>query len=231
MSINIIGLHGLSGVGKDTLVSFTREKHPNSVHLKFALPLRAIVYTLLDLPWSKGTVGNKLFETNHERSQTVTDWLISFNDVYRPIVPDLMVRGLRTVLNDVLLADTTPSLVIVSDVRQVNEYECITNLGGRIVHLTREVCAREPRELDNLLSDYPKDHLPLLENRHWDNVESLEKFFTPTTPVLDDDAEHQFVLGLKDLIKTLRPWYITCEVNNFIATVLDRLFEYHAWTR
>ena len=233
MSMTVIGLHGLSGVGKDTLVKNTQEKYDNITHLKFAAPLRAIVYTLKELTWSRTTVGNKYYE----ETNGITDLLVSFNEVYRPIVPDLMVRGLLYLVHCDCLWWGYPATrtILVSDVRQPNEYDCIVHtLGGRVAHLTRETCAREARALDNLLADdelRPMVPLHLRAHLHWDNVNDLEEVMqgTPETQWRGWDSRDSFKSGLNEILQVLYPSYNTCERSNVISTIIQRTHDYTNW--
>lgn len=230
MSMNIVGLHGLSGVGKDTLVQHTQERYDNITHLKFAAPLRAIVYTLKELAWSCTTVGNK----DYEETNGITDLLISFNEVYRPIVPDLMVRGLLYLVQQECLWWGTRT-ILVSDVRQLNEYDCLTDtLGGEVVHLTRETCDREPRALDNLLVDDESRTmipLPLRAHLYWDNVTSLAEVMqgTPETEWAGWDSRDSYTSGLEEVLNALCPWYTEKEQETAISTIIQRTHDYINW--
>lgn len=235
--MKVIGLHGLSGVGKDTLVKNTQERYGNVTHLKFAAPLRAIVYTLKELPWKDTTVGNK----HYEETYGITDLLISFNEVYRPIVPDLMVRGLLRLVHFECIwwGYGTERSIIVSDVRQPNEYDCIVDLlSGKVAHLTRETCAREPRALDNLLVDdelRPMVPFELHEDMHLDNVTSFEEVIQGTPEMrfaaVPWGGECEFESGLKEILQVLHPSYNTCERNNVIYTIVNRMHDYTNWLK
>jgi hypothetical protein len=152
-----LGLHGPSGVGKDTTAERLRLGSPPGevVHLKFALPLRAIVYELHG--YDRERIGDK----DYEEKNGITDALIAFNKVYRPHTPDLMVYGLQYCIWDYVVSapwsgQAKPRIIVVSDVRQPNEYHYLKwGCNARVARLQREGTARKARSLDNLLERYP----------------------------------------------------------------------------
>lgn len=181
--MRIIGLTGPSGVGKDTLANHLVSQ--GAVHLKYANPLRAMVYVLYDLDHLR--IGDK----QYEEEAGVTDMLIAFNVLYKTYDPDLMVKGLQYITSII----PSDSDVVVSDVRQPNELDYIQLMGGRVYRLHREQPARAPRPLDHLLD---RCTLPVLD---LDYHEFGVELFNPTKefpPIKESDWETHLAGWLGD---------------------------------
>lgn len=217
-----IGLHGPSGVGKDTLVADC-VKYSNGLtikHLKFAAPLRAIVYTLYDLDWSKA--GDK----DYEQGEGVTEKLIAFNDVYRPVHPDLMLTGLDCCIRHVI-EESPPNLddtfVLISDVRQVNEYEHITNnLGGSVIRLHRSSQSRPTQSLDNLLDDVNLCVLPLFQYERQIAVRRTLNLALPHGDIPGYGTETMFADKMYDVFRVMG----IRTTHWSILNIIERMYEY-----
>ena len=160
--MRIIGLTGVSGVGKDTLANELVKQ--GAVHCKLANSLRSIVYVL------HGLDVNHIGDKQYEEQNNVTDLLIKANAVYKLYDPELIVKGLGYLLSHI----PPDKDVVVSDVRQVNEMQYIQSLGGRVYRLHRAQPSRPERELDRLL-----DNEPLIE-LNLDREDYGRELFTPT---------------------------------------------------
>lgn len=166
--MKVIGLHGPSGIGKDTFVNrHIEELDCQVIHMKFALPLRAIVYAL------EGWDIEKALDKGWENSNGVTDKLIAFNDEYKRVCPDLMVNGADSFIsrnNDFHRQVTT--LVMFSDVRQPNEYYYLKYAHqARLFKLWRANYDKsKTRRLDNKLSCCPMPEINCSQSLSWADV-------------------------------------------------------------
>lgn len=149
--MKILGLTGVSGVGKDTLANwYCREV--GAAHYKFAAVLRAIVYQLGNFDVDR--MGDKDYELGWKGGK-IQKCLIDYNDFYRPIYPDLFVVSMEW-----LLSQETKPLVVISDVRQLNELSMVVDRGGQVVRCLRKGATLRPAPLDSLLNN---EDLPTLE--------------------------------------------------------------------
>jgi len=139
--MNIIGITGRAGSGKDTLAKILVE-HYGYERMAFADPIRGFVALLLGVS-PEELMGSKLkdttcarlgFKTPREAMQTLgTEW--GRDTIHQSIWVFCLQDKLRAL-------DRRWQAVVVSDVRFDNEARMIRTLGGRIIHITRE--AAEP---------------------------------------------------------------------------------------
>ena len=154
-NVKLIALHGASGVGKDTLVAACKKLPLKVLHLKFATVLRVVVYILNDLDTSK--IGDKYYELENG----VTQKLIDFNAVYTTICPELLILGIKACIY--YKRNTPWDVIVISDLRQPNEYDAIKAMGGVVVRLTRSDVVRPVQSMDNLLDNMAANPMRLLE--------------------------------------------------------------------
>jgi hypothetical protein len=140
-NVKLIALHGASGVGKDTLVTACKKLPLKVLPLKFATVLRVVVYILNDLDTSK--IGNK----DYELENGVTQKLIDFNAVYNKICPELLILGIKACIY--YKRNTPWDVIVISDLRQPNEYDAIKAMGGVVVRLTRSDVVRPVQSMEN----------------------------------------------------------------------------------
>lgn len=144
----LAALHGYSGVGKDYLAAKIIQQNPAAVHAKFALTLRALVYSLNG--YDPELIGNK----EYEHCEGVTKELIAFNRTYRSICPDLMISGLSWILSHWVPKGDPEALVVISDLRQPNEYHWVVENGGvSFLLVSPELSVSRP--LDKQLWGFP----------------------------------------------------------------------------
>lgn len=145
----IIGLYGDSRAGKDTIAGIISSRH-NFEWRSFATPLRQTLYNI-----------NPFLEEMGMYYQTaVDDYGIDFVKKSSPHAVDMMIalgQSVRDLINEDawvwgVFTDDLPARMVISDVRQPNEYTAITEEGGEVWHIVRPGTTR--RAMDGLL-----DHL------------------------------------------------------------------------
>ncbi len=131
----LIGLSGLPRVGKDTIADYLEERYGFST-TAFALPLKAATQALFDLPPSvafSDTVKDvPLKQWGHSPRELWCDVADALKEHFGP---DFFVSLTETKIRGWLNAGED---VVVSDVRYEGEATMIRNLGGVVVHVTRE---------------------------------------------------------------------------------------------
>ena len=137
----ILAFNGNSGVGKDTLTQKIQDSR-DAYHLKFAITLRAVYYSHLNLEIER------IGDPDYEEYLKIKGSLVWFNSAYKVLAPDLCIHGLDWVLSN-LSSPGKP--VVISDLRQPNELRYLRRHGARISRLERIGNTQKPRALDNLL--------------------------------------------------------------------------------
>lgn len=142
-----------SGVGKDEVAKILVNHH-GYVHLKFADELRRKFYERFSLPVE--VMGDKEFEGSYYLSdyKTITDLMIEFAASERAKDKDIFVKELlktliRTVaIHKVSIHHTETLKVVISDLRQFNEWLMISALRGQVVEVIRDKPSRSRQKLD-----------------------------------------------------------------------------------
>ena len=135
MGLKLIGIHGKAGSGKDTLGNYLVEDH-NFHRMAFADPVKAAVAIIFDWPLEK--------LHDPEFKKTFSDyWGISVRQATQKTGTEA-VRGtfgndhwVKRWLLDYVKIEKKRS-VVVTDVREEAEADCIRAMGGVIVHLYRD---------------------------------------------------------------------------------------------
>jgi hypothetical protein len=150
----IIGLHGASRAGKDSVATILRDEHGFEWR-SFAANLRTILCEINPfLPEMNmhlvPAVAQFGWDKVKEKSYSSVEMMISLGQSVRDTIDlDAWVRPVMRGLDDPL------KNVVISDVRQPNEVEAIQALGGQIWKINRP--GSKSRGMDHLLEDYDFD--------------------------------------------------------------------------
>lgn len=149
--IQLIGVSGNSGVGKDTVASYLHGAYEKVYTEHFADPLKKACSEAFGLPL-------EFFNDPDLKEETNGVWEVSprmiaqffgtelFRDNIWKLLPndqqDFWVRRMQGKISGTLLLDgegeyVPGDTVVIPDVRFQNEYDYITSHGGIIIHLTR----------------------------------------------------------------------------------------------
>lgn len=148
----IVGLYADSRAGKDTTARIMQEEKGFEWR-SFAAPLRQILYNID--PLIHNVDGDVLGQLQHHVDSYGWDWVKK----YAPVVVDQMI-SLGQSVRDYLhidawiwgvITDPLPPRMVISDVRQPNEYDAIINAGGEVWRIIRAGTTR--RAMDGLLDD------------------------------------------------------------------------------
>lgn len=148
----LIGLTGVSGVGKTTLAKHIALEE-GFVHCSFSLPLRALVYHMyrLDITkWGDKTYEHTTLTRGEGQGATPQQLLIREGWWCRAHDPWVFVRYVAELVRDYRVQDY-PGMVF-DDARQANEALFIRNLGGTVMELRRPNIERAPQALDDNLT-------------------------------------------------------------------------------
>lgn len=163
----IIGLYGDSRAGKDTIAKILSENYQFEWR-SFATPLRQTIYNIN--PFLK--------EMEMYYQDAVNDYGIDFVKKESPHAVDMMIalgQSVRDFINEDawvwgVFTDDLPARMVISDVRQPNEYKAIIDEGGQVWHVIRPGTTR--RGMDGLLDDF---HFPvtIYNNGSSDDLRSI----------------------------------------------------------
>lgn len=159
----ILGLHGNTDSGKDTFADFLVERH-GFKKIGLGDKIKEIAYDL-DVSVSytdddgKTRVGSvrKLvdrygFEDLKDRSMEFNQFLVSIGQGLRKhLGDDVWIRAIET---EVWSAKNQNHNIVIKDVRQINEFDFIRKLGGRVIRIIRP--GTEAFGIDSLLDDQLK---------------------------------------------------------------------------
>jgi hypothetical protein len=150
--INLIGIHGKAGAGKDTVSDFITESYENHYWEAFANPLKEVASKAFGIPISqlydstfKEVEGDFWGVSPRQISQYLGTEMfrVGLAALIPGIGADFWVKRMQGILNgdlvDPLYQDyyVPGDTVVISDVRFQNEYDFIISNGGIIIHLTR----------------------------------------------------------------------------------------------
>lgn len=147
----IIGLYGDSGSGKDTIAKIALVKRGFDWR-SFAVALREVLYQInpwlpeIDMEYAEA-IDNFGLDWVKKNSHLSVEYMIRLGQAARTIIDENV--WVRPVLDSNL---PLPKNMVISDVRQPNEYEAIKNAGGEVWKVIRPGTVR--RSMDGLL-----DHL------------------------------------------------------------------------
>lgn len=150
----IVGLYGESRSGKDSVAKILQEHCGYEWRImadnirKFLLRVDPFILELkMHLTTAVDFMG---WDSVKEKAPSVVDQMIGLGQVARDIIGEEVWLSL-------VLTPPLPKKLVISDVRQANEYETIKSLGGQIWHVVRE--GSITRGMDNLLdpNTYPVD--------------------------------------------------------------------------
>lgn len=205
-----LGLHGLSGVGKDTQACLIQQV-TGCQHLKMSFGLRAYVYMLLDLDIERAM--DKEYEDGEIQSHLIT---ISREMLTNPRYGNML--WVSALLYLVRYKDS----VVISDIRQIHEVMFVYLYGGKVIELTRPKPARPEQPLDRLIPHYliwntvelrAKDELiniPLMESFDITKIPphirlELSKPFNLLVNDLDVKQADKMLIYLQSLYTKLNP--------------------------
>lgn len=160
MPLILIGLHGDSRCGKDTVAEILKEY--GFEQRVMADPIRKILLRInpyIPHPMDPGATLDSVvdeygWDTVKKMWPETVDYMINLGQAARDIIaPDVW---LAPVLRD--LGERT----VISDIRQPNEYDAVKYFGGEVWHITRP--GTVPRGMDRLLNGYKFD--AIIENNN-----------------------------------------------------------------
>lgn len=149
--LNIIGIYGHAGVGKDTVAGYIHGMYERVWGEAFALPLKKAVSKAFGIPeeWFHDRDIKELIHPIWGTSPRIIAQFVGtemFRNLVSQIVPDIgkdfWIRRLEGKLNGVLLLDDEGEYddgdtIIITDVRFQNEINWLEDVGGKLIHLTR----------------------------------------------------------------------------------------------
>ena len=183
-----------SGVGKDTLADMLAS-HYGYKHIKFANSLRDLFYEDFGLPSQKKR--NKTFEfgypdKEYQLQKSSPRYVQLFNEGFTELVDDLILNEslieyagiLRSYNSNIFVIETLKSIIqtvknskkpyvkiVLSDVRQFNEFLLLKAMSGTVLEIWRTVALRDRQALDCQLLAFTD--LYIHNNR---TIESLSKY-------------------------------------------------------
>ena len=165
----IIGLYGDSRSGKDTISRILVEQYQFEWR-SFAAPLREILYQINPIIGPDGMT----------YQSSIRNYGLDWTKKHYPLSVEYMIRlgqAARDLLDEnvwvsPVFTDPLPKNMVISDVRQPNEYEAITAAGGEIWKVVRPGTTR--RGMDGLLDDC---HFPVTvcNDSNYDDLTNLVK--------------------------------------------------------
>ena len=143
----------------------------------FAAPIRGIVSSLfsqLDIHYPGNFKDTPLSDIPGRR--TIRDFLIAFGQAGRSVWPDIWVELLRREIRNV-----SEEILLVDDLRMMNEYAMLREEGAKIVRITVPGRMIVPSETEGRLEGYAfdgelentMDGLGIFYGKVWDLVEGL----------------------------------------------------------
>lgn len=159
MSVNLIGISGKAGSGKNTVASFLQDIDPSFEQKAFAAKLKEVASILTGVPAHR-------FEDQEFKKETMPeDWWREDKPTYRQFLQEVGTDALRNVIHpniwvNALFADWRGySRWIITDVRFPNEYKAIKDKGGIIVRVDRPGIELMEHPSETLLDDHEFDYL------------------------------------------------------------------------
>lgn len=150
--LNLIGIHGHAGVGKDTVADYIREQFTDVYVEHFARPLKEAASIAFNIPLEH-------FYQREVKEVVNPFWNVSprqiaqfvGTEMFREKLGDLLgsersrefwLRRLHGRVSGELITDrdgeyTSGDTVIVPDVRFQNEYDWVIANGGKVIHISR----------------------------------------------------------------------------------------------
>lgn len=169
MSVKLIGFAGKAGSGKNTGANFAKiwyqKNHvmyyplPNKgiKELAFADALKDFIHKWFDIPWGDLYHNkNKITQWKHEGKYLTVRELLQYwgTDVFRAFHPDIHALKLKRRIKDLQF---TYSLVLVTDIRFLNEANTVLDLGGHVIKLMRNSTSQDTHqsetEVDKITSN------------------------------------------------------------------------------
>lgn len=132
--MKLIGILGELGSGKDEAARALTEE-VGAVVFSFALPIKQLLQEVSGWPlvylWGDSDRRN---DVDPEWGVSPRDALIKIGEAGRAIHPDFWVRPL---MRRVAALAGSDSVVVVSDVRRLNEVQAIRDAGGKVIKIVR----------------------------------------------------------------------------------------------
>ena len=150
--MNLIGIHGHAGVGKDTAANFICNTYKNHYIESFAGPLKEAASIAFGIPLEN-------FHDKDLKEETDENWGVSpraiaqfmgtemFRDTIHKLMPELKYSFWIARMNQRLKGRFIPEglaeyddddTIVIPDVRFQDEYDWILSEGGIIIHITRD---------------------------------------------------------------------------------------------
>jgi hypothetical protein len=150
--INLIGITGHAGAGKDTIKDFLLSTYKNHYSLSFAEPLKAAASAAFGIPL-------EAFSDPETKELNSEFWNVSprsiaqfmgtemFRDTVGKLIPEVgsnfWIKRAARRLNNIYVPEeegefSEGDTVVIPDVRFQNEYDFIIANGGIVIHVTRQ---------------------------------------------------------------------------------------------
>lgn len=197
-----------SGTGKNEVANYLTSDC-GYVHLKFATMLRQMFYKHYGLPMDM--IGDKDFEFSCNGYQyndclsddkTINQHMIEYAEWARSIDSNVFIVPLLEVILNLIetKSHNFPLKIVVSDVRQFNEYLCLRALNMTLWNVIRENPSQERQDLDCQLltfANYAINNNDSIEDlHHWIN-ESLNQA-AEYSCVISDQHIKMMILGYQN---------------------------------
>ena len=171
-SLNLLGIEGYKGSGKDTACKWLQEMSPIPIkRLAFGDILKQEVHELFSIPMEllhadEETKNSTLTTVTYldlglpqttRRSRLTVREVLQFwgTDIRRSQDPDYWVNQLRPVIQD-YYHNNPDDVIVITDVRFANEVKMILELNGLLVRMTGKALNEDTHESENqeLYFDY-----------------------------------------------------------------------------
>ena len=152
--MQLIGISGKMGSGKDTLYSIISNRFPGYENKKFAYKVKLTACMLTGLPML-------VFEKPMYKNYPLSDWGMTVREFLQKLGTDCIRKQLHpNAWVKALFADfTEESLWVITDVRFPNEAQAIIDRGGILIRVVRDGIPTSDHESETALDNWEFEHV------------------------------------------------------------------------